>query len=168
MTRSLRRNRERSRGQALVEFALILPVFLALTLGVVDGARLFSVYISLTNASREGALYASADTNYLNWCTATSPRVACPTGWSASNQTTDPDNIAARVADEMAGVAGINYANITLSPPTCDNGTCNASSVKINVTVTYSMALSIGFIPGVGALFGNPVRMTSTTWATIQ
>jgi len=149
----------------MVEFALILPVFLMLTLGVVDGARIFSAYISLTNASREGALYASADTNYLNWCTATSPRVACPTGYSASNQTTDPDNIAARVADEMAGVPGVNFANLTLSAPACDNGTCNASSAKISVTVTYSMTL---FMPLVGALLGSPVRMTSTTWATIQ
>ena len=149
----------------MVEFALILPVFLMLTLGVVDGARIFSAYISLTNASREGALYASADTNYLNWCTGTSPRVACPTGATASNQTTDPDNIAARVADEMAGVAGVNFANVTLSPPTCDTTPCSASSTKISVTVTYSMTL---FMPLVGALLGSPVRMTSTTWATIQ
>jgi Flp pilus assembly protein TadG len=150
----------------MVEFALILPVFLMLTLGVVDGARIFSAYISLTNASREGALYASADTNYLNWCTGTpTNEVACPTGATGSNQTTDPDNIAYRITAEMQGVPGVNFANVTLSPPTCDTTPCSASSTKISVTVTYSMTL---FMPLVGALLGSPVRMTSTTWATIQ
>jgi len=149
----------------MVEFALILPVFLMLTLGVVDGARIFSAYIALTNASREGALYASANTSYLNWCTATAPRVACPTGYTSANQQTDPNNIAARVADEMAGVPGVDFSNVTLSAPACDNGTCNASSTKVGVTVQYSMTL---FMPLVGAILGSPVRMSATTWATIQ
>ena len=166
MTRFLRHNRERSRGQTMVEFALILPVFLMLTLGVVDGARIFSAYIALTNASREGALYASADTNYQNWCQYPTPvtDAACPTGFG-TNTKGDPDNIDARVSAEMQGVPAVNLANITVSPPTCDNGTCTASSTKISVTVTYSMTL---FMPLVGALLGSPVRMTSTTWATIQ
>ena len=47
MTNRLRRRGERSRGQTLVEFALILPVFLVLTLGVVDGARVFTAYIAI-------------------------------------------------------------------------------------------------------------------------
>jgi len=46
-------------GQALVEFALILPVLLMLTLGVVDFSRIFFAQIALANAVREGALYAA-------------------------------------------------------------------------------------------------------------
>src|SRR5258706_5971361 len=51
--------KSRGLGQAIAEFALLLPACLALTLGVVDGARLFGAYVPLTNAVREGALYAS-------------------------------------------------------------------------------------------------------------
>ena len=52
-------HRERSRGQAAVEFALILPVFMLLLLLAVDFGRLFFTYIQLNNTAREGAAYAA-------------------------------------------------------------------------------------------------------------
>jgi Flp pilus assembly protein TadG len=144
-----------------VEFALILPVFLVLTLGVVDGARVFTAYIAITNGAREGALYAANGTNYLNWCSTTAT-VACPTGYTASNQNADPSNIAYRVQAESQG---LTQSNITLSAPTCDNGTCNSSSTKVTVTVSYHMSL---FVPLVSAIMGSPVVMTAATSAVIQ
>ena len=42
------------RGQALVEFALILPVLLVILLGTVDAGRLIFAYNSVANAAREG------------------------------------------------------------------------------------------------------------------
>jgi Flp pilus assembly protein TadG len=50
---------ERYRGQSLVELALITPVLLILILVTVDGARVFSAHIAISNAAREGANYAS-------------------------------------------------------------------------------------------------------------
>src|SRR3989442_9739135 len=41
------------RAQALVEFALALPLFLLLVLALVDFSRLLFTYISLTNGARE-------------------------------------------------------------------------------------------------------------------
>lgn len=161
MTDRLRRRRNRSRGQTLVEFALILPVFLVLTLGVVDGARVFSAYISITNGAREGALYAAQGTSYLKWCSTTAT-VACPAGYSGTNQSTDPDNIAYRIQQETSG---LTQANLLLSAPTCDNGTCNSSSTTVTVQVRYSMTL---FVPMISALMGSPVQMTATTSAVIQ
>jgi Flp pilus assembly protein TadG len=52
---------KRSRGQAVVEFALILPVFLLLLLLAIDFGRLFFTYIQLNNTAREGAAYAAAN-----------------------------------------------------------------------------------------------------------
>jgi len=49
----------RDRGANLVEMALVLPLLLLLMMGVVDVGRAFYAYISLTNATREGARYAS-------------------------------------------------------------------------------------------------------------
>lgn len=47
----------RSAGQALVEFALILPILLLLTVGLIDAARAILAYNSVSNAAREGARF---------------------------------------------------------------------------------------------------------------
>lgn len=49
---------ERRRGQALVEFALIVPIFLLILLAVFDLGRAVFAYNSVTNAAREGARLA--------------------------------------------------------------------------------------------------------------
>src|SRR5215471_11532014 len=46
-----------SKGQSLVEFALILPLFLFLVLAAVDFGWGLRAYIVETNAAREGARY---------------------------------------------------------------------------------------------------------------
>lgn len=46
-------------GVSLVEFALILPLFLLLLLGMVDLGQGFNRYLVLLNATREGALWLS-------------------------------------------------------------------------------------------------------------
>jgi Flp pilus assembly protein TadG len=46
--------RARSRGQAMVEFVLILPVLLLLILGIYQFGQTYSDYIQVTNAARDG------------------------------------------------------------------------------------------------------------------
>ncbi|MHB1159825.1 MAG: TadE/TadG family type IV pilus assembly protein [Chloroflexota bacterium] len=46
---------ERSRGQSLLEFALTLPIFLWLVVGLVDLGRGVASYTVLANCAREGA-----------------------------------------------------------------------------------------------------------------
>lgn len=43
------------KGQALIETALVLPVFLAMVLGIFGFGRLFNAQLVITNACREGA-----------------------------------------------------------------------------------------------------------------
>lgn len=50
---------ERRRGQALVEFALVIPIFLLVIFGLVDLGRAVFVNNSLAEAARDGARYAS-------------------------------------------------------------------------------------------------------------
>jgi uncharacterized protein (UPF0333 family) len=52
MTGTQLRNR---RGQALVEFALILPVILLLVVGMLEFARAWNLHQVMTDAAREGA-----------------------------------------------------------------------------------------------------------------
>lgn len=54
-----RRRKHRSRGQSLVEFALILPIMMVLLAAVLDLGRVFYATISLNNAAREGAFQAA-------------------------------------------------------------------------------------------------------------
>lgn len=45
------------RGQSLVELALTLPLLMLILLGTLDLGRIFFGYVTITNASREGARY---------------------------------------------------------------------------------------------------------------
>ena len=46
------------KGQAMVEFALVLPLLLILLCGIIDFGWLYYNQITLNNAAREGARYA--------------------------------------------------------------------------------------------------------------
>lgn len=60
MTRRWRRRVERGeRGVALVEFALVFPVFMTLVLGMFSGGLAYSRKVTLTNAAREGSRYGA-------------------------------------------------------------------------------------------------------------
>ncbi|MEJ5199750.1 MAG: TadE/TadG family type IV pilus assembly protein [Anaerolineae bacterium] len=47
------------RGQAAVEFVLVLPVVLTLILGIMDLSMAFFSYSTIANAAQEGARYAA-------------------------------------------------------------------------------------------------------------
>ncbi|MCV0402080.1 MAG: pilus assembly protein [Chloroflexi bacterium] len=49
------------RGQSLVEFALIVPVFVLIVVGLFDGALAVFNYSTVANAAREGARQAIVD-----------------------------------------------------------------------------------------------------------
>lgn len=49
--------RARSRGQSLVEFAIVLPVMLAIGGVLIDAARLYQVWTTLEAATRDAAQY---------------------------------------------------------------------------------------------------------------
>lgn len=66
MLNLIRRRREKGeKGQALVEFALLVPIFLILLFAIVDFGMGFYSWITVTNSAREGArlgaVSASAD-----------------------------------------------------------------------------------------------------------
>ena len=48
------------RAQAMVEFAIVLPVLIMLLLGILEVGRLIYTYAAVNNASREAARFASA------------------------------------------------------------------------------------------------------------
>ena len=54
----LRRLMGSERSQSVVEFVLVLPIFLVLVMGIIDFGMGFGAYVQLRNAAREGARYA--------------------------------------------------------------------------------------------------------------
>jgi hypothetical protein len=72
MTMRRTSSKDHTRGQALVEFALILPVFVLLIVAIFDFGRVVWATTSVTNAAREAARYAIVHGG--------SPDNACPVG----------------------------------------------------------------------------------------
>ena len=134
--------RSRSRGQTLVEFALILPVLLLLTLGVVDFSRIFVSYIALTNAVREGALYA-----------AEGDRTVAATYVSHIQSRMQPE---ADAAGLTLSAVSIQCTTSALEPSpvwtACANG---ATPTFIRVSASYQMSLLTPFF--------SPILMSVTT-----
>jgi len=117
--------RRRPRGQALVELALILPVFLLLLAAALDLGRLFASQITLTNAAREGALEAAANpASYLAnaACDASTNRVMC------------------RIQNEVRNsFVSVTPADVTV---TCAPAGCArvlGNSVQVRVEGTFSL-----------------------------
>src|SRR6266850_2002535 len=73
-TARLRRVRGR-RGQALVEFALVLPILLLIIFGIIDAGRLIFTMNTVGNAARTGARVAivNQSTSGTSTCDTTSP-----------------------------------------------------------------------------------------------
>jgi Flp pilus assembly protein TadG len=58
--RTKRNNRIRSqRGQTMTEFAIVLPIFLLLLLGIAQGGVAFHNFVQLTDATRAGARFGA-------------------------------------------------------------------------------------------------------------
>lgn len=59
----LRRFRETETGQSLVEFTMILPLFVLLFMSMVEFGRAFHTWLLITNAAREGARVAAVQSD---------------------------------------------------------------------------------------------------------
>jgi len=53
-------NKTGYRGQAITEFAIVLPILMVLLVGILEAGRMVFTYAAVTNASREAVRYASA------------------------------------------------------------------------------------------------------------
>lgn len=58
--RLFNRSESKTRGQGIVEFALVLPMLLLLIFGIIEAGRLLWLYSAVLSSSREAARYGSA------------------------------------------------------------------------------------------------------------
>jgi Flp pilus assembly protein TadG len=65
-TRMRRRRTREEDGQAILEFALVLPIFLLLVIGIIQFGIAYNNYITLTDAVRVGAREAAVSRSLPN------------------------------------------------------------------------------------------------------
>lgn len=111
---NLRRNKRQKRnGAAVVEFAMVIPVMLVFTFGMIELSRMSMVKESLTQASREGA------------------RVGIrPTATIAAIQN--------RVAEELE-ILGLSSAQVTVTPEVLSEAE-PGDDVRVEVSIPFTDA----------------------------
>jgi Flp pilus assembly protein TadG len=125
------------RGQALVEFALVFPLFLLFLFGLIEVGRVIYLYNAFNEAAREAARYASVE----QW------QYDCPKSVASPSRIGCTEQVA---RDRIAGAP----AGFTV------HATCSTSACRTNdlLTVTISTNSTFRFLtPIVGQVVPAPV-----------
>ena len=170
------RHRDRSLGQGLVEFGLVLPIFLAILIGMVDVGRAVWANNSVANAAREAARFASVHGGSCEDLTSTGCTSAyyCPVGTNvgtaaiptagASCPYPSPSKQSIYDAANSYLIAGGTGTTITacyFDPASVSNsctgntdasGGNNARGKAVTVVVTSQVPMIIGSLIGVGTI----------------
>ena len=146
------RRRPRSRGQALVEFALVLPIFFLVLSGIMDFGFMLYSRMTVINAAREGA---RAGINL-----APSDRAGIPSIASA----------AVTSSASGSGISGLNVSTscvrtagscgFTVHTPAQTGDAKAGDSVRVTVTYSYHT-----FFP---LLFGATIPLGSTVQMVLE
>ena len=146
MTPSAKASSQRTRdiGQALVEFALVLPIFLLLVPGLVDVGRLVYINNALAEGAREGARWGSVQ-----------GRSNLP-ATNASSIQSHTLSIVAAVPNPTVTVAC--QTPLGYVPATCDTGDI------LTVTITSPVTM---FTPVIGNLIG-PRTLSATSQMVVN
>ena len=136
--------RARSRGQSMVELALILPVVMLVILGGIDFGRVFLGWVDLHAMARHAADYAAAN----------------PDAWSTVDP--DPGAQAEYLRQIQAEAEDINCVVPTPLPdPSFPSGPNGNDGLGVPVTVRISCSFSL-ITPMIGAIVGNPVTVSAS------
>ena len=160
------RRLRREAGQATVEFALILPVLLFVSVGIFDIGKAFNYWIDETHLANVAARWAAVN-RLPEPCTAgTSPN--CTAGGDPN--CANPQTIQCQVKQEADTAQLRNGATVTFCFPAGHNPpTVNAEPVQAKVTYTYQWLrfLTVPFSHGTN-FFRNLGNVNITTTATMM
>jgi Flp pilus assembly protein TadG len=115
--------RATSRGGAAVEFALVLPIFLAVLFGIIDYGWFFYQRFTLAAAVRDGLHYGASVPMSSDPCTTATTRAK---------------------ADLSVGGSPINPSNVTWN--TCPSYSGASPDQFVTVTATMNFTPLVGFV----------------------
>ena len=158
--RVLAGRRSRASGQGLVEFALVIPIFLFMLFGTIDVGRFVYLNSTLSQAAREGARLGSVEASYRGSGDAacgTAGGPVCPANDAAL--LTDITTAANRMMAPFGSVDA-TYMSCVLAPPdgTTPTGTWTGTScsnhapgdvISVRVTAAFEP-----LTPFISQLFG--------------
>lgn len=112
-----RRHRTKRRGQTLVEFALILPVFILVLMGILDLGRAVYYNATLSNAAREAAREGIVDQTCSHVLARAEQRAVGMQSAVATVRWTNPSGTTTtRSCSPVSGAAGIgDLTKVTVS-----------------------------------------------------
>jgi len=121
MSRHLRKT---DGGQSLVEFALLIPLFLILVFGIIDFGLGLRAYISVTQSTREGARFASIGNTAGTFTS----------GGSGECNGTTTTTVVGRVCRTMNGLDLTDVESVTVTYP---NGNAPGETVRVSASYNY-------------------------------
>jgi len=130
-------HRRPERGQSLLEFAVVAPLFLLIVMGVVDFGVGLKSWIQVTNAAREAARYGA---------------VYCSAG--EIDGTPVADLVVERAIDSATGL-DLDPSKISVSS-NCDAGH-STESVTVSIDYDYKLISPLG---GMMSFFGGGIPST--------
>jgi Flp pilus assembly protein TadG len=133
----------RSAGQALVEFALVAPVFFAIFFGLIDGARLVFAYNTVSQEAREAARLAAVQVGHIAESPCTAPVCPASTAALATNVATQANNM-----NVVVGTIPTVYVTCTPAGTTAPTGNWTAhndcaSSASSGNTISVRLVAAI-------------------------
>ncbi len=128
-------------AQAMVEFALVLPILLLLVYGVIEVGRLLFIYSSIVTSARSAARYAA--TTGLNDAGVTPRYQDCAGMRSAARRSAFIDSLAdadiAIIHDEGEGVNPVAYCTVgSATDSSFVPSSGNTNRVRITVSTQYA------------------------------
>jgi len=130
-------------GQSLVEFALVLPIFLLVLCAIIDFGMAFNSWLTVTNSAREGGRLGSVH-----------PALDAA-GSPCFGQGSLEQCIIARVRQTAGGTIGDDLV-VTVTNADGDPG----ESVVVDVSYTYSLMTPLAGL--IGMISGNTLTLSST------
>lgn len=154
------RRRDRSRGQSLVEFSLVIPIILLVIVGFFEIGRAVFAYNTIANAARQGARVAMV--NQLADVT------ECNALWPIDDPY-EPHWSFRGCAILAAKTLGITTSDVSISyaPPPATTLTCSPVlhvGCIASVTVTYHYSVATPFV---NKLIG-PITMIQTSQMPVE
>jgi len=146
---------KKTRGQSLVEFALILPILLLLVLGALDIGRIITTKIAVTNAAREGANYLSRNAFVDDEANADDIDATCAV---ISREATSTDGTFVNVTIDCSEIE----INLGTPPDCCTQGQ------PVQVTVRKTVELIYGDILELLGSISGPLEIASTVQMRVK